>query len=56
MVERLGSDHSIKVDVRIIAATNRNLEQAVQDGTLRDDLYFRLNVFPIRGAAVARAG
>jgi formate hydrogenlyase transcriptional activator len=47
VVERLGSDHSIKVDVRIIAATNRNLEQAVQNGTLRDDLYFRLNVFPI---------
>ena len=47
VVERLGSDHSIKVDVRIIAATNRNLEKAVQDGTLRDNLYFRLNVFPI---------
>jgi transcriptional regulator with GAF, ATPase, and Fis domain len=47
VVERLGSDHSIKVDVRIVAATNRNLEQAVQDGTFRDDLFFRLNVFPI---------
>jgi formate hydrogenlyase transcriptional activator len=47
VIERLGSEHSLKVDVRIIAATNRNLEQAVQDGTLRDDLYFRLNVFPI---------
>jgi transcriptional regulator with GAF, ATPase, and Fis domain len=45
--ERLGSSHPIKVDVRIIAATNRNLEKAVEDKTFRDDLYYRLNVFPI---------
>jgi formate hydrogenlyase transcriptional activator len=47
IVERLGSNQSIKVDVRIIAATNRNLEKAVQDKTFREDLFYRLNVFPI---------
>ena len=45
--ERLGSSHPIKVDVRIIAATNRNLEKAVEDKSFREDLYYRLNVFPI---------
>jgi transcriptional regulator with PAS, ATPase and Fis domain len=47
VIERLGSNQSIDVDVRIIAATNRNLEKAVQDQTFREDLYYRLNVFPI---------
>jgi formate hydrogenlyase transcriptional activator len=45
--ERLGSSHTIKVDVRIVAATNRNLEEEVRNGRFRQDLYYRLNVFPI---------
>ena len=47
VIERLGSSQAIKVDVRIIAATNRNLEQAVADKLFREDLFYRLNVFPI---------
>ena len=46
-IERLGSPQPIAVDTRIIAATHRNLEQRVAAGTFRDDLYYRLNVFPI---------
>lgn len=46
-VERLGSSKSIALDVRVIATTNRNLEQAVQNGEFREDLYYRLNVFPV---------
>jgi len=45
--ERLGSSHAIKIDVRIIAATNRNLEEEVRRGRFRDDLWYRLNIFPI---------
>jgi transcriptional regulator with GAF, ATPase, and Fis domain len=45
--ERLGSPRTFKTDVRIIAATNRNLEEAVKDGKFREDLFYRLNVFPI---------
>lgn len=45
--ERLGSSDTIKVDVRIIAATNRNLEAEVRKGTFREDLWYRLNIFPI---------
>jgi len=46
-VERVGGKHVIKIDVRLIAATNRNLEEEVKAGRFRADLYFRLNVFPI---------
>jgi formate hydrogenlyase transcriptional activator len=45
--ERLGSSHTIKVDVRIIVATNRNLEEEVRRGRFREDLWYRLNIFPI---------
>jgi two-component system nitrogen regulation response regulator NtrX len=47
-VERLGSARTIKVDVRVIAATNKDLEQEIDRGTFREDLYFRLSVIPIR--------
>jgi transcriptional regulator with GAF, ATPase, and Fis domain len=47
VIERLGSVQSIKVDVRIVAATNRDLEEAVRDKLFREDLFYRLNVFPI---------
>jgi len=46
--ERLGNPNTIKVDIRIIAATNRDLEKAVENNTFREDLYYRLNVFPIK--------
>ena len=46
-IERLGNPRPIPVDVRIIAATNKDLEKAVQEGKFREDLYYRLNVFPI---------
>jgi len=45
--ERLGSSHTIKVNVRVIAATNKRLEDAIKAGTFREDLYYRLNVFPL---------
>jgi len=45
--ERLGGNASIKVDVRVIAATNRDLEELMERGLFRQDLYYRLNVFPI---------
>ena len=45
--ERLGGTATVKVDVRVIVATNRDLEEAVADGTFRSDLYYRINSFPI---------
>jgi formate hydrogenlyase transcriptional activator len=45
--ERLGSSKTVRVDVRVIASTNKHLKQAVQDGSFRPDLYYRLNVFTI---------
>jgi PAS domain S-box-containing protein len=47
VIERLGGGRPVKVNVRIIAATNRDLDRAVADRTFREDLYYRLNVFPI---------
>ena len=46
--ERLGSPRTVKVDVRIIASTNRNLKDQIKDGHFRKDLFYRLNVFPIK--------
>ena len=46
-LERLGSTHTTKVDVRVIAATNRDLHEEVRRGTFRADLFYRLNIFPI---------
>ena len=45
--DRVGGSRTIRVDVRIVAATNRNLEQMVEQGKFRSDLYYRLNVFPV---------
>lgn len=45
--ERVGGHETLKVDVRVIAATNRNLEQMIEEGKYRQDLYYRINVFPI---------
>jgi two-component system, NtrC family, response regulator AtoC len=50
--ERVGGNNSIKVDVRIIAATSSNLEEMVKAGTFREDLYYRLNVIPVRMPAL----
>ena len=51
-VSRVGSEHVIHVDVRVLAATNKDLGRAVENGAFRDDLFFRLAVFPIRSPAL----
>lgn len=52
-VERLGGRKTIKLDVRVLATSNRNLKQAVADGVFREDLFYRLNVFPLTWPALA---
>lgn len=47
MFEKVGSSETIKVDIRIIAATNKNIEKALEEGSFRQDLYYRLNVFQL---------
>ncbi|SDU18997.1 sigma-54 interaction domain-containing protein [Desulfobacula phenolica] len=47
MIQRVGANKSIQIDVRIITATNKNLEQLIKDGLFREDLFFRINVFPL---------
>ena len=47
-IHPLGSGKTIQVDVRVVSAANRDLEEAIQEGTFREDLFYRLNVFPIR--------
>jgi two-component system response regulator FlrC len=47
-VERIGAQHTVALDVRVVATTNRNLADAVRDGGFREDLYYRLNVFPLQ--------
>jgi len=51
-IERLGSPRPIRIDTRIVAATHRNLERAIVDGRFREDLFYRLNVFPIQVPAL----
>jgi DNA-binding NtrC family response regulator len=53
---RVGGSHDIKVDVRVIAATNQNLEQQLRDGKFREDLYYRLNVFRMAMPALRERG
>lgn len=48
--ERVGSNRTLKADVRVVAATHKNLEQMIKEGSFREDLYYRLNVFPIEVA------
>ncbi len=53
-IQPVGAGKEIKVDVRVVAASNRNMSEAVKDGTLREDLYFRLNVVPMKLAPLRR--
>lgn len=54
--ERLGSSRTIKADVRVIAATHRNLSRMVQEGKFRDDLYYRLNIIPVTAPPLRERG
>ncbi len=51
-IERVGSSQTIIVDVRVIAATNRNLMKSISDGEFREDLFYRLNVFPVQSPSL----
>lgn len=55
-IDRVGGTETVKVDVRVIATTNRNLEEWVKEGKFRQDLYFRLNVIPLRLPALRERG
>jgi Nif-specific regulatory protein len=54
--ERVGGHETVKINVRVIAATNRSLEEEVQEGNFRADLYYRLNVFPVHAPALRERG
>ena len=53
-VERLGSRKTVKLNIRVIATSNRDIKKAVEEGTFREDLYYRLNVFPLQWLALAK--
>ncbi|NLY41528.1 MAG: sigma-54-dependent Fis family transcriptional regulator [Desulfovibrionales bacterium] len=55
-IDRVGGTETVKVDVRVLATTNRNLEQSVERGEFRQDLYYRLNVIPLRLPPLAQRG
>lgn len=55
-IDRVGGTETVKVDVRVLATTNRNIEQSVEKGEFRQDLYYRLNVIPLRLPALSQRG